>query len=137
MQPEQRKRVLVVDDRREMADMLADELERCGYAVVALDSGREAIERLHREIFDAVITDLRMPQVNGMRVLHESRELDPSRPVIVMTGFGAVDSALDADREGAFHYIIKPFALDSLLGLLKRALDSQVRTSPNSEPPSR
>ena len=75
-----RKRILVVDDEIEMAMTIADELGDRGYRSLALGSGREALLGLRAEHFDAVITDLRMPDVDGLAVLRESRELDPSRP---------------------------------------------------------
>jgi DNA-binding NtrC family response regulator len=115
-------RILVVDDELEMAAVIADELCDRGYTAVALRSGREAIERLRHEPFDALVTDLRMPDVDGLRLLRASRELDPSRPVIVMTGHGAIDTALEAACQGAFHYITKPFSLRHLVELIERAL---------------
>jgi DNA-binding NtrC family response regulator len=115
-------RILVVDDEIEMAMTIADELGERGYRSLGLGSGREALRRLRSEHFDAVITDLRMPHVNGLAVLHESRALDPSRPVIIMTGHGALQTAIDAARHGAYHYITKPFSLASLMHLLEAAL---------------
>jgi len=115
-------RVLVVDDELEMAAMIADEFGDRGYSAVALRSGREAIERLTHEHFDAVVTDLRMPGVDGMALLRASRALDPSRPVIVMTGHGAIDTALEAATQGAFHYLTKPFSPVHLVELVETAL---------------
>ena len=113
---------VLVGDELEMAAMIVDELGDRGYRAVALRSGQEAIERLRGEHFDALITDLRMPGVDGLLLLRASRELDPSRPVIVMTGHGAIDTALEAARHGAFHYLTKPFSLTSLVELLATAL---------------
>ena len=93
-----------------------------GYNAVALRSGREALERLQHEHFDALVTDLRMPGIDGMGLLRASRALDPSRPVIVMTGHGAIDTALEAASQGAFHYITKPFSLVHLVELIEAAL---------------
>jgi two-component system, NtrC family, response regulator HydG len=115
-------RILVVDDELEMAMVIADELGDRGYRTVALSSAREALGRLRRERFDAVITDLRMADVDGLELLRLSRELDPSRPVILMTGHFAIDTALEADRRGAYHYIAKPFSLSTLVHLLEAAL---------------
>jgi DNA-binding NtrC family response regulator len=128
-------RVLVVDDELEMAAMIVEELGDRGYRAVALRSGRDAIERLRGEHFDALITDLRMPGVDGLRLLRASRALDPSRPVIVMTGHGALDTALEASRHGAFHYLTKPFSLARLVDLLESALGEQANhTLPETEP---
>jgi DNA-binding NtrC family response regulator len=123
-------RILVVDDDLEMAGMIVEELGDRGYRAVALRSGRAAIDRLWGEHFDALITDLRMPGVDGLGVLRASRALDPSRPVIVMTGHGAIDTALEASRQGAFHYLTKPFSLTRLLDLLESALG--VRAAPEA-----
>jgi two-component system response regulator AtoC len=115
-------RILVVDDEFEMAAVIAEELGDRGYSAVAVPSGEAAIECLRRQRFDALVTDLRMPGVDGLRLLRVSRELDPSRPVIVMTGHGAIDTALETTYHGAFHYITKPFNLVHLVELIERAL---------------
>ena len=115
-------RILVVDDELEMAALVADEMVERGYFAVALRYGRDAIERLRLERFDALITDLRMPDVDGLALLRASRALDPSRPVIVMTGHMAIDTALEAVNQGAVHYVIKPFNLSHLVKLVEDAL---------------
>jgi DNA-binding NtrC family response regulator len=115
-------RILVVDDRAEMAEMVADALSEKGFAAVATSSGREAVHRLQTERFDVLVTDLRMPEVDGLALLRVSLELDPSRPVIVMTAHGALDTAVEATGEGAYHYLTKPFRLDALSQLIEQAL---------------
>jgi DNA-binding NtrC family response regulator len=122
MQDKAALRVLVVDDEFEMAAVIAEELSDRGYSAVAMRSGHDALERLRHESFDALVTDLRMPGVDGLKLLRASRELDPSRPVIVMTGHGAIDTALETAYQGAFHYITKPFNLAHLVELVERAL---------------
>jgi two-component system response regulator HydG len=118
-----RPRVLIVDDQIDMAETLAEGLDERGYDTTACGSSTEAARRLDAEAFDAVVTDLRMPGVDGMGLLTLSRKLAPERPVIVMTGYGAIETAVDAIREGAYHYLTKPFALDELALFLGRALD--------------
>jgi len=118
-----RARVLVVDDNQEMAETLADGLGERGYEAVACASSAEAVKRLEEDAFDALVTDLRMPGVDGMGLLTTSRRLAPERPVIVMTGYGAIETAVDAIREGAYHYMTKPFSIDELALFLGRALD--------------
>lgn len=115
-------RVLVVDDRPEMAELIAEDLTQNGFAAVAISSGREAMDRLREERFDAVVTDLRMPEVDGLMLLRASLALDPSRPVIMMTAHGTLDTAMEATGEGAYHYLMKPFRLDALTRLLEQAL---------------
>ena len=124
---EPKPRVLVVDDRLEMAEMLADGL-RESYDPLPLASSREALARLEKERVDALVTDLRMPELDGMQLLAASRRLDPRRPVIIMTAYAAIDSAIEAIRQGASHYLTKPFRLEELAIFLGRALDeSKVR----------
>jgi two-component system response regulator HydG len=118
-------RVLVVDDEREMAEMLADGLVDRGYRAVAVQSSEEAVSRLRSEAFDAVVTDLRMPKVDGLALLAEARRVSPDLPVIVMTAYGAVDSAIESIRRGASHYLTKPFKLDELTLFLDRLIDAR------------
>ena len=124
--PERRQRILVVDDNLEMARTLAVGLLDRGYDAVAVGSGRQALDRLEAETFDAVVTDLRMPDVDGLEILSASRKLDPDRPVIVMTAYSAIDTAVESIRQGAHHYLTKPFKQDELVIFLERALE-QVR----------
>jgi len=121
-----RARVLVVDDNFEMARTIAEGLIDRSYDAVPVGSGREAVDRLIVERFDVLVTDLRMPKVDGMELLAASRRLDPDRPVIVMTAYSAIDTAVESIRQGAHHYLTKPFKQDELVIFLERALD-QVR----------
>jgi two-component system response regulator HydG len=118
-----RARVLVVDDNLEMARAICEGLGDRGFDATAAGSGREASVLLAAERFDAVVTDLRMPKVDGLEVLAASRQLDPDRPVIVMTAYSAIDTAVDSIRRGAYHYLTKPFKQDELVIFLGRALD--------------
>jgi two-component system response regulator HydG len=133
MKPPERARVLVVDDQIEMARMLADALADQGYDAVASASGTEAIARLARQEFDAVLTDLRMPDADGLEVLAAARKDGADRPVIVMTAYSAIDTAIESIRRGAYHYLTKPFKTEELLLFLDRALDERrVRREANS-----
>ncbi len=122
---ERRPRVLVVDDKLAMAETIADGLRDAGYEASALSSSREAAARLEREPFDALVTDLRMPEIDGLGLLQFSRRSDPDRPVIVMTAYGAIDTAVDSIRQGAYHYLTKPFKLEELAIFLGRALEAR------------
>jgi two-component system response regulator HydG len=114
---------MVVDDSAEMARTIADGLSDRDYEAVPVSSGREALDRLAAERLDAIVTDLRMPHVDGLQILAASRAQDPERPVIVMTAFSAVDTAVESIRQGAYHYLTKPFKQDELAIFLARALD--------------
>ena len=117
-----RPRVLVVDDAAEMAEILVWDLVHHGYEGVAATSGHEALRLLRKGRFDAVVTDLCMPELDGLAVLRHSYDLDPSRPVVMMTAHGSINTALEAAEEGAFQYLTKPFRIDALLRVLDRAL---------------
>lgn len=116
-------RILVADDNLEMAQSVADGLRERGYNATAVGSGREALEHLMRDPFDAVVTDLRMPEIDGLTLIASSRRLDPNRPVIAMTAYSAIDVALESLRQGAYHYVTKPFKAEELAIFLGRALD--------------
>jgi two-component system, NtrC family, response regulator HydG len=114
-------RVLIVDDDRALGEMLAEELGSDGYEALHVRSSSEAVKLL-KDSFDALVTDLRMPSVDGLGLLALSRQADPERPVIVMTAFSAVDTAIESIRQGAYHYLTKPFKVDELALFLQRAL---------------
>lgn len=123
-----RPRILIVDDHVSMAEMLAEGLSERGYDVVAMGSSREAAKRLQEDQFAALVTDLRMPDVDGLGLLALSRKTAPNRPVLVMTAYSAVDTAIESIRQGAYHYLTKPFKVDELALFLGRALeDASVR----------
>jgi len=117
-----RGRVLVVDDHVEMARILADELVDAGYAVEIAAGGAEAIEHFRKNLFDAVVCDLRMEKVDGFDVLEAVRAIDPGVAVLIMTAFGGIESAVEAIKRGAYHYLTKPFGFQELSVFLERAL---------------
>lgn len=123
MKEPQKPRVFVVDDDKALAETLADGLADRGYDAIAISSSKDAAKRLQTEEVDALITDLRMPGVDGLGLLEISRRAAPSRPVIVMTAYSAVDTAIESIRQGAQHYLTKPFKVDELALFLDRALD--------------
>jgi two-component system response regulator HydG len=123
-----RSRILIVDDQLEMARTLADGLADRGYDATAIGSGAAAGEVMRTEKPDLLVTDLRMPRVDGLDLLALSRRLAPERPVIVMTAYSAIDTAVESIRQGAYHYLTKPFKVEELALFIERALDeSQLR----------
>lgn len=119
-------RIVVVDDKLPMAETLADGLADRGFDARAVGSAREALALLPET--DVLVTDLRMPEVDGLSLLDQARATAPNVPVIVMTAYGAIDSAVESIRKGAFHYLTKPFKLDELLVFVERALaDRELR----------
>jgi DNA-binding NtrC family response regulator len=115
--------LLVVDDDTAMREMLASLFREKGYPVEEAASADEALERAREAEFDAVLSDVRMPGRSGVELVGELRRFRPDVPVVLMTAFGSVDSAVDAMRAGAFDYITKPFEPQAVLLTLERALE--------------
>ncbi len=119
-----RNRILVVDDDRAMRLALAESLESCGYDIVAAENGREALERFKNGKFDLVVTDMKMPGMTGIEVLRGVKELSPEMPVILITAYGTVGTAVEAMKEGAAEFIMKPFSLDDLDAVVKHVFNT-------------
>jgi len=114
------ERVLVADDDALTREVLAETLGRCGCEVVLAHDGAAAVRALEREDFDLVLTDVKMPQKSGMDVLVRAREVNRDAPVVLMTAYGTIESAVEAMKNGAFDYIVKPFSPDRVEVLLQR-----------------
>jgi two-component system response regulator HydG len=116
-----RLRALVVDDVADMAQTIANDLGNAGFETETAADGASAIAKFTKEPTDVVITDLRMKGSDGLDLLAAIKRADSTTPVIIMTAFGAVESAVEAMRRGAYHYVTKPFALETLRSLVERA----------------
>jgi two-component system response regulator PilR (NtrC family) len=116
-------RVLIVDDEKSMRDLLSITLEKEGYDVSSATGGEAAIEMLHRDSVDVVITDLRMPKVDGLQVLRAAKEISPDTTVIMITAVASTESAVEAMKLGAYDYITKPFKLDEVNLIVRNALE--------------
>ncbi|MEJ2696352.1 MAG: sigma-54 dependent transcriptional regulator [Candidatus Sulfobium sp.] len=117
--------VLLVEDKESMARMLKETLESEGYRSIIARDGAEGIRLLKENHVDLVLSDLKLPKKDGIEVLKASKAENPLAPVIMMTAFGTVETAVRAMKEGAFDFITKPFDTDHLLLLIKRALEAQ------------
>jgi DNA-binding NtrC family response regulator len=117
--------ILVVEDKESMAQMLRETLEAEGFSIVTARDGQEGIRQIKEKRFDLVLTDLKLPKKDGIEVLKTSIAENPLAPVIVMTAFGTIETAVTAMKEGAFDFITKPFDTDHLLLLMNRALETQ------------
>lgn len=115
--------ILVVDDKEMLRDSVGATLQRAGFTILAACDGKSALEMVSRRRPDAVVTDLRMPGMTGVELLENIREFDEDLPVIVMTAFGAVDTAVRAMKAGAFDYLSKPFEGDELVISVRRAIE--------------
>jgi two-component system response regulator PilR (NtrC family) len=116
-------KILVVDDDRQLADVLADYLTKLGYRAIAAYGGREGFEMFKRDDFQLVITDLMMPDMDGMEFMEAVKRLDSRVIVMVVTGFGTIESAVSAIKKGAYDFIPKPFKMEELEVIIMRALE--------------
>jgi putative two-component system response regulator len=115
--------ILVVDDDRASLQMLADLLDLSGFTVLTAEEGRQGVEMFVRHSPDLVITDIRMPHVDGLELLRYVRELDGLTPVILVTGHGDLDNAMRALRRGAYDFILKPVNPEVLLNAARKGID--------------
>src|SRR5512143_3219021 len=119
----QRAKILVVDDEANVLLTVAAILEQEGYDVDSAGGGEHAIQAIRSTHYDLVLTDLKMPAVDGLRVLEEVRKTSPSTVTVMMTGYGSVDSALEAVQRGAYEYLLKPTEVVDLKAAVRRSLE--------------
>jgi response regulator RpfG family c-di-GMP phosphodiesterase len=121
----ERPRILVVDDEKVIREILADFLDMEGYVVHTVEDGVEALKELHRRSYNLVISDLKMPNMGGLELIQ--RITEESLPVltVIMTGFGTVETAIEAMKRGAYDYILKPFKVEEVMHIVQRGLDRQ------------
>ena len=119
------EKILVVDDEKSMRDFLAIVLKKDGYYVVTASEGEEAIRVIQKEIFDLVITDIKMAKLNGLEVLRAVKETAPQTIVLMITAFASTETAVEAMKEGAYDYIMKPFQIDEVKLIIKNALEKK------------
>ena len=112
-----------MEDDKVLADNLVEYLSNLGYSATATYGGRDGLRRFEQGDFQLVITDLKMPEMDGMELLEAVRAMDSRVMVIVITGYGTIESAVRAIKNGAYDFIPKPFKLDELEVVIKRALE--------------
>jgi two-component system response regulator PilR (NtrC family) len=124
--------VLFADDEPSLRGLMAERLSERGFEVVEAESGGRALELLDQFAFDVVITDLRMPGVDGTHVIEVARQRYPGIVIIVITGYGTVKDAVDAIKRGATDFIAKPFQFDELMHVLRKAMEQRRLTTENA-----
>jgi two-component system response regulator PilR (NtrC family) len=129
---ESQKHLLIVDDEKALREAIAERLADQGFAVEQADSGEQAVDRLAEFAFDVIITDLRLPGIDGRKVLAAALARYPEIIAIVITGFGTVKDAVEAIKQGASDFITKPFQFDALLHVLNSALEARRLKSENA-----
>ncbi len=115
--------ILVVEDEASMRDILCMLLEGEGYDVTAASDGNEGIANIEKDIYDLIITDIKMPGATGFEILDKSKEISPDTLVIMITAFGTLESGVEAMKLGAYDYIHKPFKIDEIRLIVRNALD--------------
>lgn len=124
--------ILVVDDKDSMRNMLAETLADEGHRVDAALDGRSAVELVRNKSYDLVLTDLKMPDISGLEVLTQVKEVDSETAVIVMTAYGTIEDAVAAMKAGAYDFITKPFDTEHLCVLINRALENRRLVAENT-----
>jgi len=121
-----RYRILVVDDDLEMCGLLSDVLSQEGFSALTISQSLEASKTIKKEEFDVIVTDLRMKGLKGLDLLEEAKRVAPLTPVIIITAFGTIESAIQAMKMGAYDYITKPFQMDEFVLTVKKALENRL-----------
>ncbi len=121
---EQRRKILIVDDEQNMRIVLFEALSRNGYEVAVSENGRTAVEMVKKNLPDLVIADIKMPEMDGIELLDRLKKQHPDLPVVIITGYAAVDTAVKAMKQGAFDYIIKPFPIEVIEKTVERIFSS-------------
>ena len=115
-------KILIVDDDPSIRNMLTIVLKKSGYGVVSTDSGKSTLDRLKKETFELIISDIKMADINGIELLKKIKSINPEIPVIMITAFASANDAVEAMKLGAEDYVTKPFNLDELKIIIERAI---------------
>ncbi len=118
-------RILIVEDEKSMREVLKILLEGEKYEVVSASDGLEGLSYITNDIFDLVITDIKMPKVGGFELLKKAKEISPDTIIIMITAFGTTEAAIDAMKSGAYDYINKPFKIDEIRLIVEKALEKK------------
>ena len=124
-------KILIVDDELSIVEVLKVLLERNGHVISTSSDGKDALKKLKEQVFDLLITDIRLPEIDGISLLRRARELQSHLAVIVITAYARVDNAVEAMKNGAFDYVTKPFKFDELLITVQRALSYELALAEN------
>ncbi len=130
MSEQETKKILIVDDEIEMRIALEATLKREGYVTVTAENGQVGLDRLGKEPFDLVLTDMRMPEMGGMDLLRSLKKHYPNVQVVMMTAYGTIDSAVESMKVGAFDYLLKPFSAEIVASTIKRAFLKGASSTP-------
>jgi len=121
-------RILIVDDEKDIRELLLRVLTRIGgFHIELAENGEDALRKISKDSYDLVLTDLKMPKVDGLQLVDEIARIKPETLTVLMTGHGSIDSALEAMKRGASDYLTKPLNLDELIMRLRKVVDQKHR----------
>jgi two-component system response regulator PilR (NtrC family) len=126
-----KQKILVVDDEKSMCDFLEIMLNKEGYEVTSATSGEKALELLDNNLYSMVLTDVKMPGVDGFEVLRKTKEVSPDTVVLMITAYGSPEGAVTAIKEGAYDYITKPFRVEEVKLTIKKSLERSILIKEN------
>src|SRR4030066_2254572 len=129
----EKAKILIAEDEKTQRDLLEGFLIKEGFSVKAVANGREALQRLEGNFFDIALIDYKMPELDGLQTLQEIRKLYPAIPVVMMTAYGTVETAVASMKEGALDYLTKPIDLDELLLMLQKVIERSNLIKENKE----
>src|SRR3989344_4774303 len=127
------KKILIVDDEVSCRNALRKFFEKDGFDVKVVHTGKEALELLSKQTFNLALIDLRLPDVDGLSLVEKIEQEFPQTSSIVMTGYGSIESSIEAIKKGAFHYITKPFQLEEVKNLVEKAIGHHELINENSQ----
>jgi two-component system, NtrC family, response regulator PilR len=125
-------KILMVDDEDSIREFFDIMLTKEGYSVTCVSSGAEALKKMEETIYDVMITDISMPQMTGLELLHKAKEITPETNVIMITAYASTESAVEAMKNGAYDYILKPFKLDEIKLIIRKALEQSYLSKENA-----
>lgn len=118
-------KILLVEDKDSLRQMLSTAIKKAGYAVDEASDGNIAVEKIKKQPYSLVLTDLRLPTLSGLEILTTQKEIDPTIPVLIMTAYGTIEEAVQAMKQGAFDFVPKPVDISHLFLLIERALEQR------------
>src|SRR4029079_18938096 len=121
-------KALVVDDDKVTLELLSFQLQSEGFETITAERGTKGLEYVRENDFDILLTDLNLPDISGIEMVKRSKEISPQTEIIMITGFGSMEKAIEATKAGAFHYVEKPVDFDELFLLVQKAVERKQQT---------
>jgi DNA-binding NtrC family response regulator len=121
-------KALLIDDDGATLELMKFQLDAEGFDVTVADNGQKGLEFIKEKDFDIILTDLNLPDIGGIEMVQRSKEMSPDTEIIMVTGYGSVEKAIEATKAGAFYYVEKPVEFEELLVLIEKAIERKQQT---------